>query len=336
MRVPSGSDDGTAHMVGQPRSASFARAAASRIARPASTPATWRRYAAVAWMSLPGSIARRSDSAASASTSGVRDFSREPRLGFARPHGPVSHPGQGEPRLPDPVARERHDGSHADERVVSVAAGQLDPGRARARRGRGEPDLGQELGRREGRGQLGQEEVPGRDGPLARRPAGRQARLEAQRHGRQLGRRVGVAQAAADGPAVPDLEVPDPRERVGQERRVPGGERAPLHGALSGHRPDGEAAGPDPDVRQLRDAVEVDQPLGRGEAHVQERDEALAPGEELRLVAVLRELGDGLVDRADGRVLEDGGLHSRGHSGRGRRASSTRSTSAWSRPARRR
>ena len=117
---------------------------------------------------------------------------------------------------------------------------------------------------------------------------------------------------------------------------MPGSERAPLHGALSGHRPDGEAAGLDPDVRQLRDAVEVDQPLGRGEAHVQERDEALPPGEKLRLVAMLRELGDGLVDRPDGRVLEDGGLHSRGHSGRGQLARSTRSTSAWSRPARRR
>ena len=199
-----------------------------------------------------------------------------------------------------------------------MAARQLEPGRARARRARGEPDLGEHLGRGEGRGQLGQEELAGRERPLARRPAGGEAGVQAQRHRGQLGRRVGVAQAAADGPAVADLEMPDPRERIGQERHVPGGERAPLHGALSGHRPDGEAAVPDPDVRQLPDAVEVDQPLGRGEPHVQDREEALAAGEELRRVAMLAELGDGLVDRPDGRVLEDRGLHSRGHSGRGR------------------
>ncbi len=55
--------------------------------------------------------------------------------------------------------------------------------------------------------------------------------------------------------------------------------------------------------------VDVHQVGRRGEAHVEDRDEALAAGEDLAVVAHLGEDGDGLIDAARGVVHEGRGLH---------------------------
>jgi hypothetical protein len=55
--------------------------------------------------------------------------------------------------------------------------------------------------------------------------------------------------------------------------------------------------------------VDVDQDSRNGQAHIHERHETLAAGQDLRLVAMLAERRDDLVDGLGGDVPERGGLH---------------------------
>ena len=57
------------------------------------------------------------------------------------------------------------------------------------------------------------------------------------------------------------------------------------------------------------DAVDVDEVRGGGQPHVEDRDEALASGEDLAVMADLAEDGDGLLEGAGCVVHEGGGLH---------------------------
>jgi hypothetical protein len=60
---------------------------------------------------------------------------------------------------------------------------------------------------------------------------------------------------------------------------------------------------------QPRHAVDVDEVARVGQAHRQHRDQALAAGEDLAVVADLAEHGDGLVDGRGGVVHERSGFH---------------------------
>src|SRR2546426_11439216 len=97
---------------------------------------------------------------------------------------------------------------------------------------------------------------------------------------------------------VPDLEVADPGHRVGEERNAAGDERALLHGPLSSHGTDGHAAVVRPYVRELADAVDVDQPPRCGKAHVEDRHQALSTGEEPGVLAVAGKLRQRLLGRS--------------------------------------
>ena len=81
-----------------------------------------------------------------------------------------------------------------------------------------------------------------------------------------------------------------------------------LEGGLTRDRADLDAAVRG-DALEPVHAVDVDQDSGNGQAHVHERHETLAAGQDLRLVAVLAERRDDLVDGLGGDVPERGGLH---------------------------
>ena len=68
--------------------------------------------------------------------------------------------------------------------------------------------------------------------------------------------------------------------------------RMPLTDILKG--PDPDAVGVGDDLVQLGQPVDVDQVGGGGQAHVEQRDQALAAGQDLAVVADLGQLGQGL------------------------------------------
>ena len=67
---------------------------------------------------------------------------------------------------------------------------------------------------------------------------------------------------------------------------------------------DPDVLGGDLDRVQAADPVDVDEVGRRGQAHVEDRDEALSAGEDLAVMADLGEHGDGGVDAARRVVLE--------------------------------
>jgi hypothetical protein len=85
------------------------------------------------------------------------------------------------------------------------------------------------------------------------------------------------------------------------------GHRMPLTDILKGHDPD--AVGVGDDLVQLGQPVDVDQVGGRDQAHVEQRDQALAAGQDLAVVADLGQLDQGLGDGRGSVVGEGWGVH---------------------------
>ena len=193
----------------------------------------------------------------------------------------------------------------------------------------GKPDLGQNLRRREGGREIAPVELLRCQRPTALGTAHGDACVQADGDGGQLGGRVGVSEAPADRPSVSDLEVANPGHRVGQERNLARDERALLHGPLPRHRANSDAILALPDVLELADAIEVDQPPRHSEPHVEHRHQALPTGEELGVLAVAGQLRHCFLGRSHPDVLEGRRLHSAAGSGkstsvRRRRAGVTR------------
>ena len=80
--------------------------------------------------------------------------------------------------------------------------------------------------------------------------------------------------------------------------------RVALQGGVAGRRAHHEGAVLPPDRGELPDAVDVHQDLGPREPQGQHRHEALAAGQDLRLVAVLREYRQAVLDRLRRVVVE--------------------------------
>ena len=188
--------------------------------------------------------------------------------------------------------------------VADLGEGGPGPGR-----GLGEPDLAEHLVRLQGGRQLGEEELRRRHGAAAVRPVGDHLGLERHRHARQLGGRVGVAQAAADGPAVADGGMAHVRHRRGDERAADADGTRKLQLALPGHG----AADQHPvllaQIGELAATVQVDQHRRLRHAHVDQRNEALPAGERPRVHAVLGQQGQRLFRRLRREILERRRLH---------------------------
>jgi hypothetical protein len=206
---------------------------------------------------------------------------------------------------------ERHDCRGAHQRVVPVPARDLHESVARVGRHRRELDLRQHLVRCEYRRQRPDEEIRRVDPPLVTRPRPRaEPCVERQRHGRKLGGRVGVCDAPADRPAVPDLRVGDVGHRLGHQRRPRRDQGAPLGVPLPRHRADADSARRQRrEPRQRVDPVQVDDHRGPREPEVEQRDQTLPTREHLRFVPMHRECLERLLERLGGEVLERGRFH---------------------------
>ncbi len=147
-------------------------------------------------------------------------------------------------------------------------------------------------------GEVAAEELAGGHDPLTVRPADDQVGLGHHRHGGQLGRRVGVGDAAADRAPVADRHVADEGQGLGQHGEALGHQRRPLGVPFPGRGPEGHGVATVLDAAQRRHPVDVDQLGGPGQPHGQHRDQALAAGDDLGLVAVLGEQGQDLLERS--------------------------------------
>ena len=134
-------------------------------------------------------------------------------------------------------------------------------------------------------------EVGGGDLARAVRALGDVRRAERERRRRQVGGRVGVGDRAADRAAVAHLRVADVAGGVRQQRHVLGEHVGVLDVVVAGQRADGDVVAGVADVRQVAEPADVDEHARLGQAQLHQRQQAVAAGEELGLVAVLADAG---------------------------------------------
>ena len=142
-----------------------------------------------------------------------------------------------------------------------------------------------------------------------RRRRGFDLGVQRQRDGRELAGGVAVGDRAAQRAAVADLEVADVGGDAGQQ-----GHRARHVGVLADHRVGGGGLDPDGvaahvDALEFVDLGDVDEVLEMGQPQGQQRGQALPAGQDLAVLAVVRERFGGFVDGVGPVVGERRGLH---------------------------
>ncbi len=121
-------------------------------------------------------------------------------------------------------------------------------------------------------------------------------RVERGAHGREVLGRVGLAQGAADGAAVAHQRVGDDGLGVGDDGEVLAQERRGEQVPVAGQGADVDGVALAADVAELAQVVDVDQVLGRGQAQLHHRQQAVTARHHPRLAAELREQPQRLVD----------------------------------------
>ena len=163
------------------------------------------------------------------------------------------------------------------------------------------PDLHQQFVRLQRRFEQALEELGRGDLPVPGWPAGDQRGVQGQDDRGQVGRGIAVRQRAADRAAVPDLRVADLAGRVRQQRDGLGQQRGVLQVAVPGQRADRDVPGRVADVAQLAQPGHIDEHLGLGQPQLHQRQQRVAAGQELGLVAVLGGQRQRLVHRGGAR-----------------------------------
>ncbi len=100
---------------------------------------------------------------------------------------------------------------------------------------------------------------------------------------------------AAECAAVTHLRVADVAGGMGQQRDVLAKEIRCLDVHVAGHGADRDLVAFVTDVRQVGEPADVDQHARLGESQLHHRQQAVATGDELGLVAVLPDEADGLL-----------------------------------------
>ena len=103
--------------------------------------------------------------------------------------------------------------------------------------------------------------------------------------------------------------MPDVAHRFGEQRPSHRDLGRALDIGMARERTDAKRPVLHAQERERLDAVQVDQPVGAREPEVEERDEALAPGEHLDVLVLPREQAEHLVDLPRRLVGERRGLH---------------------------
>jgi hypothetical protein len=103
--------------------------------------------------------------------------------------------------------------------------------------------------------------------------------------------------------------MPDVADGLGEQRPARGDLRRPFEIRVAGQGPDPEDTVLHAQVGERLDAVEIHEAVGARQPEVEERHEALAPGEHLHVLVLACEELERLVQLPRSVVRERGGLH---------------------------
>ena len=158
--------------------------------------------------------------------------------------------------------------------------------------------------RADGRREVVLEELRRRDPALPVLALDDQLGVEGERRRREVARGVGVGECPAEGPAVADLEVRHRLRGLADQLHVLVQQVVAGDLVVGRHGPDHDLVAVLAHPAQFGDAAEVDHQRRVTHAQAQDRDEALAAGHELRVVAAVDQRLERLVDRGRPDVVE--------------------------------
>ena len=118
-----------------------------------------------------------------------------------------------------------------------------------------------------------------------------------------------MSNRATDGATVADLRVADVAGGVCEQRNVLLEHRRGLDLSVVRECADGDVVTGVTNVRQVGDAADVDEQRRRGQTQLHERQEAVATGQELGLIAGLGDQADGFLGGGSTLVIERCGNH---------------------------
>ena len=173
----------------------------------------------------------------------------------------------------------------------------------------GHADLGEDLVGLERRLEERAVEVDRRDLAGAVRALGHVGGTEGERGRGEIGRRVGVRDRATERATVAHLRVADVASGVSQQRHVLLEEVGRLDVHVARHRTDRDLVALLADVRQIGESSDVDQHARLRESQLHHRQQAVAAGDELGLVAVLADEADRFLGGLGADVVERCGDH---------------------------
>ena len=101
------------------------------------------------------------------------------------------------------------------------------------------------------------------------------------------------------------------RHSAGDERRLGGNEVRGFHVRVAGHGANSKPVAGRLDARKVRHAADIDQDLRGGEPHVEGSHQALAAGEDPRVLPALVQHGDGVFEAFRPNIGERGRFHER-------------------------
>jgi hypothetical protein len=237
---------------------------------------------------------------------GLPPCSGQERCRLGRNPGNGSDPGVREAGL---VARavlgQREGDGDPNEREVTVPLVELQPDLARPGWDAGNANTDDELPVLDGGLERGAKEVPRAKTAGAANASQLYFAVQRRHSCRQLGGRIGVREAPAEGAAVSNRHVADLRGRLGKQRASPRDERVALYAAVADERSDRQ-----PRVRFLHlgeaaDAVHVHENGRPHQPEVEERPQALAARERLGVAPEACEQLERLLE-APGSVIVEG------------------------------
>ncbi len=214
-----------------------------------------------------------------------------------------------EAEVPEFPAIDGSPGGEADQGVVAPASRQLGKGSTLGRTDNWYVDRSQYLAGFEGGLKHARKEISGLDGAVSASAGHIDDCIGSNGASGEFGGRIGMAEAAANCASVADRRMADVRNRQLQQRRMLRHKCGSAEISVAGQCADTQSAIVFRYATEFRDLVDIHQHLRRGQAHVQDRHQALAAGHDPGVVAMLFKGGEYVAQRRRPHEIEGRRFH---------------------------